>query len=500
MYKLLLTIFLATSFSDFNILVNGNNTQTTITSTIKGFSSVKKDFADINFDYKSINKTDFSFITYLRSDNYNYFYFSSVKEINYNKQVELSYSLNYNYSEEKKEFEETLIKKNLSFVSRYFEEEIYYYKYALKDNDLSTAVKVHLNEITFLNETFKVDQLFNYEKENNLVSKKSKSILFEDTIKLTSGIAFEDVYTNTYYPDSFIKALKRAFQIPISEYDNLSYFVFNTSLDSIIDRITDLTISYDGINYKGYIQTSLFPEDYNIKKYSELEKLFIKYEESPVSQTISLKNNDEIDLTRTGFLGFKTIYKFPGLFSRTDIKDYPDLYNYMFDNAVNHGCLFKATKRVMDGPLEITTSTSDGGGGGSGGVRPAAATTNAYKLTGYKTNSVKALNIKYLKNGIPYFKTFEDNLTIGSDVQIVTKGPDGENKNYETILPEWLQAIVDFFKNFGLTILYVLGAVFIVFILIKIIPGIITFFQNRQIIKNTSKTTKPTKKRKKKKK
>ena len=472
---------------------------------LSGFSSVKDDLA--KFNYKSdndLNENGFKFVNYVRSDNYNYFYFETnyafysaiqdtyalISYVNTNEKIDDYSKIKYdNYSTYK-----------LTYISGYCEKKgttNYFYKYALKSDSILNASRVVINQLRFkLNkvntgfssEVIDINACYLYDApKNNKVVKQAKKVSKEENIKLTASTAFDDIVSTNY--SIFEQWLGK-----IDDVYTMSYFLFNTSIDDWMDSITDITLEYTGFMFDTYFE--YYPEvaDYLLYKkqpYNELleVKTLVKSDEQEINKTISLNNTDCINVEKTKLFGFKDVYTYKQLFNQSNVSDYSFIKNKMESGNYNNGCIFSSVKREAKYPFTLKIDDSSSGGGGGSGVHSYEDITiqipNRNKITtytvsyirGFVLDSVKALNITYLKNGLSYTADFDDNKTISTGQE---KEPAEDGKTPTTEDPDWLKKIKDFINNaseFLKVFAIITGSLLLACLVISLLPVLTPVFK-----------------------
>lgn len=459
---------------------------------LSGFSSVKDDLA--KFNYKSdndLNENGFKFVNYVRSDNYNYFYFETnyafysaiqdtyalISYVNTNEKIDDYSKIKYdNYSTYK-----------LTYISGYCEKKgttNYFYKYALKSDSILNASRVVINQLRFkLNkvntgfssEVIDINACYLYNAPtNNKVVKQAKKVSKEEKIKLTASTAFDDVVSTNY---SFIERMFGR----IDDVYTMSYFLFNTSIDNWMDSITDITLEYSGYDcYFSYDRAPSFnattatyllklPYDELLEKYNNSAAKY-SHNEKFLSNTISLNKNDSIRVTETKLFGYKNIYDYKQLFNQSDMSDYPFIKNKMESGNYNHGCLFSSKIRTaVDDIAHIIGKPTITG--------PEIIEKKIVSLDIFRLSEVKALDITYLKNGLSYTADFDDNKTISTGQE---KEPIEDGKTPTTEDPNWLKKIKDFLNNaseFLKVFAIITGSLLLACLVISLLPVLTPVFK-----------------------
>lgn len=419
--------------------------------TVKGqFSDVESDLHELGI-VVSESVEEWSLLTYLRSDEFNYFYLIAPSREEKPEKISVTISTSTEWMEDLNQYEEAYETYELTVADSAVINGVSLYKTLLKEESILEALRVNVNDLQI---EYKNDSVFSYVGDvycfEGKKDKKPVKRIQEATVRIENNF----VYTRSFeeYSDS---VLLWDWDSLVQEYSNLSYYLFDTSNQDFIDNITGMSIEYEYYEWQCYYPYTVIASEVSKVLAQPVESIrsdsnvkdFVQTAEVTVS--VDLLEGQTIEVVKTGFFR-RPVYKFDRLFSKEEVKGDQTLLNKMGDRQF--GCLFdysprKATKYEGDG--------SGAGGGGGSGTRPLRniitvpiVTGSSYILSGREVTQANVLSIDYVYEGKKYSVEAIENWTENTDYVVDDgSGKEPDHDEFLKTIQDFLDGIVDFFKN-----------------------------------------------------
>lgn len=428
-------------------------------------SNVIDDLNKMQIDKNDYLNKQIDFITLTKDENFVYFYFYHQQDINI-KNVVLSSSDELNKDNYYINDEFNIY--NIELVSS----EANFYKYTLDNKELLNTNRIVIASASYNNTNFDINQSFIFNKE----------LSYRDNeINIELSKAYNRYITANETVDGKTQSCANV----------LSYIFFNTSIDSIIDQITDITVKYDYFTWSAQLDyNSILSADADriiTKNYDDLknDSNLKNFKQSSINQVIkSITDTDKVNVTKTSLFG-KKIYNYDCLFDVSSQASDNWLYENGGDNM--YGCLFNQSKqsyRINNGSFDFAVSDEI--------VSQSAILT--YDLKGEHVTECRILTISYIAQN-----NFYRNVAVYDEHKTpVDTDPERPGNNQEQ-KKSFLDKLLDFLNSIsngnGTLILAIIIGVLIFAIIFSIIK---VFKRNSVTIKVDNTKTKSSKSKNKK--
>lgn len=401
-------------------------------------SNVIEDLTNMGINTSSF--TENKFITVTKDENYLYLYDYNVD----NNVTDVMIS----YSEKKIDgvyVDESFSKKSIELVSM----QNNFYKYILPLDEIDNSNRVVIATLYYMDGSM---------DDVNMTYLFGSSLSYSEIdLKITLSQAYAhyikeplDIFGNTY-----------------EETSVLDYIFFNTSLDNVIDRITDVTITYEYLSWSVKESTAnaiQYAPYYIVSNmtYDEIKNFDVLYDFNELyypTQVVSINDSAVLNVEQTTLLG-KKVYKYDRLFETKEYKD--DDFISQYGSDYRYGVMFHDSKQ-----------TYQYGGVGDMRINDLDPTEQYYLLKGEHVTSARLLTISYLSEG----KFYENVAVYDEHKELIPVGPDRSGGGLLDFLNELYNEIINFINDL-LNMIGVYGQwAKIIFWAIVVIIVLVLFYQ-----------------------
>lgn len=398
----------------------------------KEFSSVKTDLKNLKIE-QNFTSTSFITLTVGKNDANIYFYTDDLISAN---TIDVKMATTAEKDEDGFYVKDTYFRYVFTIVSK----ENNYYKAVSTNNDILSTEKIELDKITYRTATSKKD----IEVQKTFFPKENR-VIYEDTIKVTSGTAKCVVIDERDW----------YWGILIPKNEILNYYFFNLSFDDsfgINDRITDVTISYDYFDWSAKLGWLVYDLNkgfnYVANTYEHFKKSnwYSSYKESiKKSQTVRIDESSGFSRVKHHMIG-KTTYKFNGLFD-TATESENNKYVKKYKDSYKWGCLFFHSQNKITSPFNGDPDATSNIFG---------VISNLYQkrygdrtVSGTAVENVILLQISFYKDGVYYqnVSVVDEKHKVNYDGKYKYPDTSSESEKDGDWLDDLIKAIINFFKS-----------------------------------------------------